>query len=119
VANAGGEADLMAVQGLWGWGGASSGAISPDGTMIAVMIAGDSQPALGLIDLTDGAVVRLSEIAYQISIGWSPDGRFAFFIEGNGGGGAVRAYDRRSGETFPIMSEPLDWDVLAVRPAPS
>ena len=84
---------------------------------------GDVAPVLGLIDLDTGAVVELTENAYATSIGWSPDSRFAFFIAGGDGYGGisdgVRAYDRQSGEVFPVLSEPLNWNVLAVRPAPS
>ena len=82
VDNLGGEADPMAIQGLWGWGGVSYGAISPDGTMIAVMIAGGNQPSLGVIDLTNGSVVELAPRtpSRPRSVGL-PDGRFAFFVD--------------------------------------
>ena len=51
---------------------------------------------------------------------WSPDGRFAFFLEGfsgfdgydGSGRGGVSAYDHETGEIFPVAPDGLYWEML-------
>ncbi len=60
---------------------------------------------------------------------WSPDDRFAFFIadsdeSGSGwgwgwGSGDLFGYDRTTREVFPVLSEPVEWQAMAARPAPA
>ena len=92
--------------------------------MIAVMLPSTVGQHLGLIDLSSGAVVDLGTAWWAPMVVWSPDGRFAFFLDGEPdfGGSGVRslsAYDRESGEEFVVSSEPLVWDSLAARPTGS
>ena len=115
------DTDLIALEPLYGWGPPDRGqAISPDGTMVAVMLPSSTSPVLGLIDLSSGVVVELGQAAWAPRVVWSPDGRFAFFLEGEpdfGGSGerTLSAYDRESGEVFAVSSEPLAWQSLAAR----
>ena len=119
------EAELTPIDSIYGWGPAGHvRAISPDGTMIAVMLPSTVGQHLGLIDLSSGAVVDLGTAWWAPMVVWSPDGRFAFFLDGEPdfGGSGVRslsAYDRESGEEFVVSSEPLVWDSLAARPTGS
>ena len=113
--------ELMPIEPMYGWGPPGHGRIiSPDGTMVAVMLPSHEAPLLGLIDLTSGAVVELGETWWMPAVVWSPDGRFAFFLDGRQGTGgsglrSLNVYDRESGEMFPVSSEPLAWGSLAAR----
>lgn len=117
------------IEGLsnWGWGGwQSGGSVSPDGSVCAVIVLDEDDVTLGLLDLRSGEVTEVGEGLWVPSVVWSPDDRFVFFLDGSDGfgsyeGGNLNAYDRRSGETFPVLSEPpdrsepLEWVVLSAR----
>ncbi len=117
--------ELVAIEPMYGWGPPGHGRmISPDGTMVAVMLPSLEAPLLGLIDLTSGAVVELGETWWMPAVVWSPDGRFAFFLDGREGSGgsdlrSLSVYDRESGAVFPVSSEPLAWESLVGRPTGS
>ena len=119
------DSELTPIESISSWGPPGQGrAISPDGTMVAVMLPSTTGPLLGLVDLWSGAVVELGAPWWSPTVVWSPDGRFAFFLDGEpefGGPGMRRlsAYDRESGEVFPVVAEPLVWDSLAARPTGS
>jgi hypothetical protein len=111
------------LESLFGWGVSGSSMISPDGAMSVVLLQSNDGPAhLALIDLESGAVVELGSISYIPTVAWSADGRLVFFLEGGddswfgGGGRDLMAYDRESGEVFPALAEPVEWDALSARP---
>jgi hypothetical protein len=63
-------------------------------------------------------VVELGAIDYTPTITWSPDGRFAFFLQGQEGFAAARnlqSFDRETGEVFPVLSEPVEWESMTAR----
>lgn len=117
--------ELIPIEPLYGWGPPGMGrTISPGDTMVAVMLPSHEAPLLGLVDLSSGAVVELGETWWTPAVAWSPDGRFAFFLDGEpdfGGSGmrSLSVYDRESGEVFPVSSEQLAWDSLSARPTVS
>jgi hypothetical protein len=115
--------DPIPVEALWGrFGGVENNTISPDGEMCVVIAPADDQPMLMLLDLRSGVLVELGvEGVFPSAVVWSPDSRFVFFVAGYHGfgsfvGGDLRAYDRRSGDVFPVVSNGLEWHTLGVRP---
>ena len=117
--------ELVPIGPMYGWGPPNQAlTISPDGTMLVVMLPSYGDPLLALVDLSSGVVVELGETWWLPAVVWSSDSRFAFFLEGEpefGGSGEaeLNAYDRESGEVFPVSSQQLDWQSLAARPAGS
>ena len=115
--------DSLAIEPMFGWGGVSSHPIAPDGSMSAVILRSEDQPVLALVDLSSGAVVRLGTNYWAPSVVWSPDGRFAFFLDYSdsfpgGPGGHLHAYEQASGDVFPVFAEAAgSWQGLTWRPA--
>ena len=120
VGTVAGEPKLVGA--MWGWfSSAMSNTISPDGEMCAVMVSAADGPVLALLDLRSGDVVEVGEDHAVPMVVWSPDGRFVFFLTGYDGfgtyeGGDLNAYDRRTGEVFPVLSEIGAWESLVARP---
>jgi hypothetical protein len=116
--------DSMVIEPMWGWGGSSRHSIAPDGSMGAVMLRSEDDELLALVDLSSGAVVELGVTWWMPSVVWSPDGRFAFFVDisdsygGAAPAGTLHAYDRESGEVFPVLAEAAgSWQGLTWRRA--
>jgi hypothetical protein len=122
-------ADGGMLQSLHGWSGSSAEAISPDGSMCVVIVESGGGPRLGLIDLSSGEFADIGNGGFLPAVVWSPDDRFAFFIansdeSGSGwgwgwGSGDLFGYDRATRELFPVLSEPVEWQAVAARPAPA
>ncbi len=114
------------IESLRNWTGAGIQTISPDGSLCAAMRISADQPSLILIDLGSGAVYDLGDRQFMPVIAWSPDDRFVFLLGnvdgdlgwGWGGEADLFAYDRQSGELFPVLSEPVEWNTLVARPGP-
>jgi len=123
VREVGGDQAVEEIAGMpWIWGAAARGSISPNGTMCVVVAESQNQPVMGLLDLISGAFVPLRKSFDVPSVVWSPDGRFAFFVDGlDGPDGStmpgLRVYDRQTDEIFSVMTQPARWDALSVRPA--
>ena len=105
-----GEAPLL--QGPYGWGATSTNSISPDGGLCVVIVQTSQNSTLGLVDLRTGALAELGSNLYAPAVVWSADGRFAFFLDGQG----LSAYDRQSAEVFPVLQDSARWTSLASRP---
>jgi eukaryotic-like serine/threonine-protein kinase len=63
-----------------------SARLSPDGSRIAAIGAGDSRPDVWIADLTRGAATRLTHERVNSSPVWSPDGRTIYFASRTGEG---------------------------------
>ncbi len=103
------------LQSAYGWGVSRSSMLSPDGNMCVVIVPSNDTPKVGLIDLRTGDFVELAGNFYTPSVAWSPDGRFAFFLDE----ATLRAYDRDTREVFAVVDEQQMWVVLAQRPGGS
>ena len=115
------------IESLNNWTGLGGQTISPDGSLCAVMQLSDDMPSLALLDLRTGVVSERLDRMFLPVIAWSPDDRFAFLLGsidgfdwgwGWGGGGDLFAYDRQTGDVFPVLSEPVEWQAVSPRPVP-
>lgn len=87
--------------------------IAPDGHTVAAwwldpINAGE---VLGLLDLESGSVTELSSAGYG-GIRWSPDGRFAFYLDA----GLPTAHELSTGESFVIAEGVPRLTGIALRP---
>ncbi len=103
------------LQAVYGWGANRSSTLSPDGNMCVVIVPSNNTTRIGLIDLRTGDFVELSSSFYLPSVAWSPDGRFAFFLDE----ASLRAFDRETQDVFDVVDEPQMWTAFAQRPAGS
>ena len=99
-------------QTIVGWGGGRTAAVSPDGRWVSVVGSSWSSSVVGIIELASGRFVQLAPLASPPVVVWSPDGRFAFTLDGQ----RVMAYDTDTGETFPAFTGVASWMQLGVRP---
>jgi hypothetical protein len=85
----------------WPWQPLPPGAVSPDGTMAAVVVPGigKGQAGLELVSLSSGSAVRvpvlLAPNAASQSLAWSPDSRWLFVVTA---GGTLAIIDARTGQ---------------------
>ena len=65
----------------------SGGAMSPDGTKIALILSKDGKPELYVKNIATGATLRLTNtpMTAKSSPSWSPDGRQIVFVSGHQG----------------------------------
>lgn len=65
----------------------SGGTISPDGSKIALILSKDGKPELYVKNLSNGALIRLTntEMTAKSSPSWSPDGKQIVFVSGHQG----------------------------------
>ncbi|MGA0333441.1 MAG: DPP IV N-terminal domain-containing protein [Kiritimatiellia bacterium] len=90
----------------------SGGAISPDGSKIALILSKDGKPELYVKQLRSGELIRLTNtpMTAKSSPSWSPDGRQIVFVSGHQGipnlyiisasGGAPRRLTRGGGQNL-------------------
>jgi hypothetical protein len=95
-----------------GWGGAEPGTLSPDGRWVAVIGSSWRAAVAGIVELESGRFVELSQLSSPPTVAWSPDGRWAFTLDGQ----AVAAYDTSTGERFPVFTDGVQWIQLGARP---
>lgn len=94
------------------WGGADS-TISPDGRWSAVIGSSWRASVSGLVDLASGRFVELTEmISSPPSVSWSPDGRWAFYLDDR----TPMVYDTVTDERFPVFTDVVQWIQLGARP---
>lgn len=105
-----------------GWWGVSSGVpeVTDDGTAALVAVATDFGSAIAVIDLVTGAEVQFDapdpSTTFVVPVAaWSSDERFAYVNDS----GVLTAFDRETGESFPVVpGDDLPWiGTLTVRPA--
>jgi hypothetical protein len=89
----------------YNWGSNRTSPISPDGRWCGVMAPGTGPPEFGLLDLETGEFTALSTDTYPVSIVWSADSRFAFYLET----GVLHARDTTIGESFPVSVAMSRW----------
>ena len=119
------------IESLNNWTESSSRTISPDGSLCAVMQVSEDELGLTLIDLASGATYDLGARSFLPVVAYSPDDRFVFLLAnvdsesnggwgwGWGGEGDLFAYDRQTGDLFPVLSEPVEWHAISTRHAPA
>lgn len=102
------------------WGGPMAGAtVTSDGrSALVAMHNGRGVNEVAVLDVVTGRIAELSvpdprirPESYAPSASWSTDERFAFVVDD----GAVTAYDRESGELFPVSSQLPSVRSLTVR----
>lgn len=94
------------------WSSLDATRIAPDGHTIGVTWVDPALGrALGLIDLLTGERTTLSE-ANDGLVRWSPDGRFAFYLDA----GLPMAHEIATGESFVIAAELPRLNALATQP---
>lgn len=83
-----------------------SGAISPDGREIALILSKDGNPELYIKDLKRDRLTRLTHTrpAAEASPAWSPDGRQIVFVSDRSGAPQLYLIDRQGGEPQRITS---------------
>lgn len=97
------------------FGGGDVRTIGPDGRTAAVAwITSTGTPMVSLVDLETGTVTDLSNFSETV-LRWSPDGRFAFYLEV----GLPMAHDLATGESYVIADDLPRLDRLALRPSTS
>lgn len=99
----------MAISG-WGYGSASS--LSPDGRWVGVVGSSWRSNVAGIVELATGRFVPLAGDSYPVTIGWSPDSRFAFVLDAQ----VPTVHDTVTGETFPVFADRTQWVLLGLRP---
>ena len=99
------------------WPASDATIIAPDGhTMAATWIDRNRAPALGLVDLDTGTLTVLSDESDGM-VRWSPDGRFAFYLEsGYQGSGDLMAHEIATGESFVVAVDLPRLSAVAIRP---
>jgi hypothetical protein len=86
--------------------------IAPDGHTIAILWFDESErQVLGLLDLEHGTTTVVSD-ASDGTVRWSPDGRFAFYLEI----GLPMAHEIATGDSFLVAGDLGRLNSLAVRP---
>jgi hypothetical protein len=75
--------------------------IAPDGSAIVTFSPRGSLFGLELVRIDDERRVPLSSSTGPVSVGWTPDGRFVLFGDGEG----VNAYDTVTGEPVVLPDE--------------
>ena len=115
------------IESLDNWSETGSQTISPDGSLCAVMQESDYWAEPGTARPPFGRSFRAFDRMFLPVVAWSPDDRFAFLLGGadgfgwgwGGGEGDLFAYDRQTGDVFPVLSEPVEWQAISTRPAPN
>ena len=95
----------MVFDSTYNWGNNRTSPISPDGRWCGVTAPGPGPPTFGLLDLETGAFTRLSTDTYPLSVVWSPDSRFAFYLDS----GVLHARDTMADESFPVSDGMARW----------
>ncbi len=98
------------------WGGGQMG-IAPDGGAAPVI---QFDPTFGammvsLIDMTTGELTPLGNLDSVPSISWSPDGRFAFYLDRS----RLFAYDRQQRTSIRVSTSLPNLTAMTVRPLPT
>lgn len=84
--------------------------LSPDGRWVPVVDGWSS--TTGIVELSTGRFVPLTDDPFFPTVVWSPDGRFAIV----GDAMEIFAYDTVTDERFPVFTDTVRWVQLAVRP---
>lgn len=93
VSGGGGVRRLGPLEGL---GAIQNASFSPDASMIAL----DGTAGLGVLDVGDGSVVRLTEFSTGPT-SWSSDSRFVIAVSGSG----LLVHDLANGDVHPILRQ--------------
>jgi hypothetical protein len=96
-----------------------AGAVSPDGSMAAVVVQGPgNDPVLDLINLRSGRVTRVAVPVTALSssqtMAWSPDSRWLFVVTASSG---IAAVDARTGRPVRLDLGLPGVSQIAIRPA--
>lgn len=94
------------------WGGADS-SISPDGRWSAVIGSSWRSSVSGIVELASGRFVELTEISAPPTVVWSPDSRWAFYVDDL----VPMAYDTVTDDRFPVFADLVQWIQLGARPS--
>lgn len=89
-----------------------SASMSPDGRWMSVVASGWSSSVAGLVDIETGRFVEFGGFEWPPSIGWSPDGRYAFAVNSL----SVTVFDTVADEIFPVFTDAVRWTRVGVRP---
>lgn len=111
-----------------GYGGLNTGAaISPDGSMMALILSKDGNPELYVQSLSGGTLKRLTRTltANEASPSWSPDGNHIVFVSDQSGtpqlyligrnGGQAKRLSRRGSENVAPDWGPNGWIACSSR----
>jgi hypothetical protein len=99
----------------YGYWGMTMSSFSPTGEFISVMATDPNRWSLGLLSLLDGSFVELSQPDGDVTVAWSADGRFAFFLDN----GKIGAYDTVERVMFDDVAPVAQVISFTARPATS
>lgn len=96
------------------WWGGGQMPIAPDGEAAPVIQFDQTggSPMLNLIDMSTGELTPLANLDNVPSIAWSPDGRFAFYLESS----RLFAFDRQEGTSIRVSTSLPNLTGMTVRP---